>query len=99
MWISTDSRHNFGLALFAPVRDFCVNLVPQLRFDFPCIAGKKGEKPLGSAVDHVNLMQRYCVHDFFPLLYLALWAPNEFCLVLSSKSSKVMAWKNVHLHP
>jgi hypothetical protein len=86
----TDSRHNFGLALFSPLRDFCVDLVAQLRLDFPGISCKKGEKALRSTVDYVNFMQRYCMNDFFSLLYLAIWAPNKFCLVQSFESSQTM---------
>ena len=85
----TDSRHNFGLALFSPLRDLCVDLVAQLRLDFPGISCKKGEKALCSAVDYVNLMQRYCMNNFFSLLYLAIRAPNKFGLVLSFEISQV----------
>ena len=86
----TYSRHNFGLAFFSPLCDLCVDLVAQLRLDFAGISCKKGEKPLRSAVDYVNLMQRYCMNDFFSLLYLAIWAPNKFCLVQSFEGSQMM---------
>jgi hypothetical protein len=95
----THSRHNFGLAFFAPISDFCVNLVAQLRFDFAGVSCEKGEKPLGSAVDYINLMQRYCMDNFFSLLYLAFWAPDKFGLVLSFENSQMMMQKSVHLHP
>ena len=84
----TYSRHNFGLAFFSPVCDLRVNLVAQFRLDFASISCKQGEKALRSAVDYVNLVQRYCMNDFFSLLYLAIWAPNEFRLVQLFESSQ-----------
>jgi hypothetical protein len=36
-------------------------------------------------------MQRYCMNDFFSLLYLAIWTPNKFRLVQSFESSQTMA--------
>ena len=95
----THSRHNFSLAFFTPIGDFCVNLVAQLRFDLAGIPGERGEKPLGSAVDYINLMQRYCMDNFFSLLYLAFRTSDKFGLVLSFENSKIMIQKGVHLHP
>jgi len=86
----TYSRHDFGLAFFSPVCDLRVDLVAQFRLDFASISCKKGEKALRSAVDYVNLVQGYCMNDFFSLLYLAIWAPNKFCLVQSFESSQTM---------
>jgi len=83
----THPRHNFGLAFFTPLSDFCVNLVAQLRFDLASIPCKKGEKALGSAVDYINLMQRYRMDNFFSLLYLAFGAPDKFGLVLLFENS------------
>lgn len=85
----THSRHNFGLPFFTPLGDFSVNLVAQLRFDFARIPCKKGEKSLGSAVDHINLMQRYSMDNFFSFLNLAFRAPNKFGLVLSFEISQI----------
>ena len=86
----TYSWHDFGLAFFSPVRDLRVDLVAQFRLNFACISCKQGKKTLRSAVDYVNLMQRYCMNDFFSLLYLAIWATNEFRLVQSFESSQIM---------
>jgi hypothetical protein len=85
--VHTHTRHNFGLAFLTPFSDFCIDLVAQLRFDFASIPCKKGEKALGSAVDHINLMQRYRMNNFFSLLYLAFGAPDKFGLVLSIENS------------
>lgn len=83
----TYPRHDFGLALFTPLSNLCVDLVAQLRLDLAGISCKKGEKALRSAVDYVNLMQSYCMNNFFSLLYLAFGAPDKFGLVLSFKNS------------
>jgi hypothetical protein len=84
----THSRHNFGLAFFTPFSDLCVYLAAQFWFDFTGIPCKKGQKSLGSAVDYINLMQRYRMDNFFSLLYLAFGTPDKFGLLLSFENSQ-----------
>ena len=95
----THSRYNFSLAFFTPLSDFCVNLIAQFWFDLAGITGEEGEKPLRPAVDNVDLMQRYCMDDFFSFLYLAFGAPNKFSLVLLLENPEIMTQKSVRLLP
>lgn len=52
-----------------------------------------------SAVDNVDLMERYCMNNFFSFLYLAFGAPDKFGLLLPLENPEIMMQENVHLLP
>jgi len=79
----THTRYDFSLAFFTPLGNFCVNLVAEFWFDFAGITGEEGKKSLRSAVDNIDLMQRYCMDNFFSFLYLAFGTSDKFGLVFA----------------
>eukprot|EP00051_Salpingoeca_urceolata_P026918 m.479273 g.479273 ORF g.479273 m.479273 type:complete len:369 (-) comp21389_c0_seq1:118-1224(-) len=70
---------DFGLALFSPLGNLCVDLVADLGLDLTRVTRKQRQKALRAAVDDVNLVQADGVHDFLALLKLALGSVNKFC--------------------
>mmetsp|Transcript_97037 Transcript_97037/g.274490 ORF Transcript_97037/g.274490 Transcript_97037/m.274490 type:complete len:428 (-) Transcript_97037:7-1290(-) len=69
--------HNVCLALLAPFRDLCIDLLPDLPLNLASVTGEECEEALLPAVDHIDLMQVHRVHHLFPLLQLTLRALHE----------------------
>jgi len=76
----TYTRDDFRLALFSPLRNLGVNLVPQFWFDLAGVASKEGKEPLRTTVDYVDFMKRNRVYNFFSFLDFTLGTLHKFSL-------------------
>lgn len=62
-----DTGDDIGLALFAPVGHFFVNLISYFLFDFTSVSGEQGQETLTSRINHINLVKGHSVHHLFSL--------------------------------
>ena len=63
-----NTRDDLCLPVLAPLRNLCVNLLPNLGFDLSGVTGEQCEESLSTAIDHINLVKRDRVDDLLTLL-------------------------------
>jgi len=75
-----NSWNYLSSAFFTPLSYFLIDLLSNFWLDFSNITCKKSQETLGSAIDNIYFMERYCMHDFLSFLELTLGALNKPCL-------------------